>query len=329
MTKILPPSQLDIAAEILKNGGLVAFPTETVYGLGANALNENAVKNIFKAKGRPSDNPLIVHIADYKMLDMLVAETPPKAKLLMDKFWPGPLTIIMNKTKNVPDVVSGGLSTVAVRMPENEIALELLNKACVPVAAPSANTSGKPSPTLAQHVIDDMMDKIEAIVDGGSCRVGLESTVIDLTGDIPALLRPGGVTYEQLTEVLGEVEQKFNCTDGEQPRSPGMKYKHYAPKAKVIVVRNDFENFINECLKEYEKIGIICYNDITYNQNCIVKKSANIEEYASKLFSSLREFDDEGIELILAEDVDDTGINLATKNRLYRAAAYNIYEKKQ
>ncbi len=327
MTKLLLPSQLDIAAEILKNGGLVAFPTETVYGLGANALNEAAVHNIFKAKGRPSDNPLIVHIADYAMLDMLVTNVPQNAKLLMDKFWPGPLTIIMNKTKNVPDVVSGGLNTVAVRMPENKIAFELLQKCNVPVAAPSANTSGKPSPTAAQYVIDDMMGRIDAIIDGGSCKVGLESTVIDLTSDVPALLRPGGITYEQLTEVLGEVEQKFQCNTNEQPRSPGMKYKHYAPKAKVTVVRNDFESVINECLENYAKVGVMCYNDVTKNTSCIIKKSGNAEQYAAQLFSTLREFDKLGIDIILAEDVDDAGINLATKNRLYRAAAYNIYEK--
>jgi len=328
MTKLLSTSQLDIAAEILKNGGLVAFPTETVYGLGANALNEAAVHNIFKAKGRPSDNPLIVHIADYTMLDMLVTDIPKKAKLLMDKFWPGPLTIIMNKTKNVPDVVSGGLKTVAIRMPGNKIAFDLLKKCNIPVAAPSANTSGKPSPTAAQYVIDDMMGRIDAIIDGGSCSVGLESTVIDLTGDIPALLRPGGITYEQLTEVLGEVEQKFQCTEGEQPRSPGMKYKHYAPKAKVIVVRNDFENIINECLSKYNKVGIMCYTDITQNANCIINKAENEEQYAAQLFSTLREFDKLKVDVILAQDVDNTGINLATKNRLYRAAAYNIYEKK-
>ncbi len=328
-TLVLKPNQLNIAADILNRGGLVAIPTETVYGLGADAMNEVAVARIFEAKGRPADNPLIVHIADFDMLHNLVTEVPEKAKLLMDKFWPGPLTIIMNKKDTVPDIVSGGLKTVAVRMPQNKVAYDLIKLANIPIAAPSANTSGKPSPTKAQYVIDDMLGKIEAIIDGGSCAVGLESTVIDMTSEIPALLRPGGVTYEQLTSALGEVQQKFQVVEGEQPRSPGMKYKHYAPKAKVIVVRNDFEGIINDCLKENKKVGVMCYCDVTNNKNVILKKlGTTAEEYAEKLFSALREFDKLGADVILAQDVDDKGINLATKNRLYRAAAYNIYEKK-
>lgn len=210
MTKLLSFEQLNIGAEILRKGGLVAFPTETVYGLGANALNEDAVKNIFKAKGRPSDNPLIVHIADYDALNELVTEIPEKAKVLMDKFWPGPLTLVFKKSEKVPETVSGGLDTVAIRMPKKPVALELIKLSGVPVAAPSANTSGKPSPTKAQYVVDDMSGKIDAIIDGGNCEVGLESTVLDITGDVPKLLRPGGVTFEQLTEVLGEVEKNSN-----------------------------------------------------------------------------------------------------------------------
>lgn len=327
-TLVLKHDQLNIAADILKSGGLVAMPTETVYGLGADALNENAVANIFKAKGRPADNPLIIHIADYEMLPGLVKSVPEKAKLLMDKFWPGPLTIIMEKTDNVPDIVSGGLKTVAIRMPEHKIAFDLIKLSGVPVAAPSANTSGKPSPTKAEYVIDDMFGKIDAIIDGGNCRVGLESTVIDMTGEVPALLRPGGVTYEQLTEVLGQVQQKFEVVEGEQPRSPGMKYKHYAPQAKVVVIRNNFENIINEFCEKYKKVGVMCYQDITSNKNVILKKMETAEEYAEKLFSALRDFDKLGVNVILAQDVDEKGINLATRNRLYRAAAYNIYENK-
>lgn len=328
MTRLLTKEQLDIGANILKNGGLVAFPTETVYGLGANALDENAVKKIYAAKGRPSDNPLIVHIANYDNLKFLVKEVPPKAKMLMDKFWPGPLTIILNKTEKVPNIVSGGLNTVAVRMPSNKIALELLKLASVPVAAPSANTSGKPSPTNAQYVIDDMFGKIDAIITGESCEVGLESTVLDMSGDVPKLLRPGGVTYEQLTEVLGEVQKKFECNDNETPASPGMKYKHYSPNAKVVVVKNDFENYINICTQNYQNVAVICYNDIKINEKCKLRKIVNSpKEYAEILFSAMREFDKQNADIILAQDVDDVGINLAIKNRLYRSAGYNFYEK--
>ncbi|MBQ3114838.1 MAG: threonylcarbamoyl-AMP synthase [Clostridia bacterium] len=328
MTKLLTIEQLNIGADILKNGGLVAFPTETVYGLGANALDENAVKKIFEAKGRPADNPLIVHISDYEILNELVTEIPEKAKLLMEKFWPGPLTIILNKTDKVPDIVSGGLNTVAVRMPKNPVALELIKTSKVPVAAPSANTSGKPSPTKAQYVVDDMYGKIDAIIDGGNCEVGLESTVLDMSGTTPKLLRPGGVTFEQLTEVLGEISKKFECNDNEKPASPGMKYKHYSPDAKVVVVKNDFENYINKCCEKYENVAVICYGDIKINKKCKLKKVVNSSlEYANVLFSAMRDFDKQHPDIILAQDVDDTGINLAIKNRLYRCCGYNFYEK--
>ncbi len=328
MTKLLSLKQLNIGAEILRQGGLVAFPTETVYGLGANALNETAVKNIFKAKGRPSDNPLIVHIADYDALNELVTEIPEKANVLMDKFWPGPLTLVFKKSEKVSKTVSGGLDTVAIRMPKNPVALELIKLSGIPVAAPSANTSGKPSPTKAQYVVDDMSGKIDAIIDGGNCEVGLESTVLDVTGDVPKLLRPGGVTFEQLTEVLGEVEKKFECNDNEKPASPGMKYKHYAPDAKVVVVKNDFENYINICCEKYKNVAVICYGDIKINEKCKLKKVVNSpSEYAEILFSAMRDFDKQNADIILAQDVDDTGINLAIKNRLYRSCGYNFYEK--
>lgn len=327
-TLLLDKSQVDIAGEIIKNGGLAAFPTETVYGLGANAFDENAVRNIYKAKGRPCDNPLIVHIADKNMLCDLVKNIPPKAYELMDKFWPGPLTVIMEKTDKVPSVVSGGLNTVAIRMPANEIALELIKKSGVPIAAPSANTSGKPSPTKAQYVMDDMSGKIDAVIDGGGCSVGLESTVLDMSGDVPALLRPGGVTYEQLTEVLGTVEQKFYCKEGETPRSPGMKYKHYSPNADVYVMRGDCTGIINDFCEKYEKIGVLYYSGIDVNPQCLCTlKCISPENYAKELFSAMREMDKKGAQIILAEDVDDKGINLATKNRLYRAAAYKFIEK--
>lgn len=248
-TKVLSTNDEDIAlaGKILANGGLVAFPTETVYGLGANALNENAVKNIYKAKGRPSDNPLIVHIANKEDIVPLVKEVTPKAQALIDAFFPGPLTIILPKSDLIGKVVSGGLDTVAVRMPINEVANKVIKAAGCPIAAPSANTSGLPSPTRAKYVIDDMSGKIEAIIDGGDCEFGVESTVITLATDIPTVLRPGAVTKEMLEGVIGEVEVAnavlHGMKDNETAASPGMKYKHYAPKARVVIVDADRKTY--------------------------------------------------------------------------------------
>ncbi len=313
------------ASEIFRNGGLVAIPTETVYGLGANAYDREAVLNIFKAKGRPADNPLIVHIANAEQLDDIVESVSEKAKRLMDAFWPGPLTIVMRKSDKIPAEVSAGLDTVAVRMPSQPDARRLFEMCALPIAAPSANTSGKPSPTTAKHVYDDMNGKIDAIVDGGSCEVGLESTVVDVTDDIPRLLRPGGVTYEQLCEVLGEVIKNYEFKDGETPRSPGVKYKHYAPKAEVYVVRGDFQKYVNVKSKDFTKVGILCHNSYSLPENCVVKQMGESpKEYANTLFSHLRAFDDEGVEIIFAEDIDDKGINLAVSNRLYKAAGYKV-----
>lgn len=315
------------ASEIFRSGGLVAIPTETVYGLGANALDENACLKIFKAKGRPADNPLIVHIANKSQLGDIVSEVNDNALKLMDAFWPGPITIVMKKSKNIPDVVSAGLDTVAVRMPAHDVAHKLLEVCGLPIAAPSANTSGKPSPTSAGHVFDDMDGKIDAIIDGGNCDVGLESTVIDVTEDVPKLLRPGGITYEQLCEVLGEVIKNYEFKDGEVPKSPGVKYKHYAPKAEVFIVKGDIEEYVKNVSAKYKKIGILCHNICDFPVNCIVKyMGENPEQYASTLFSNLREFDNEGVDVIFAEDIDDKGLNLAVSNRLYKAAGYKFVD---
>lgn len=313
------------ASDIFRGGGLVAIPTETVYGLGANAYDKEACLKIFKAKGRPADNPLIVHIAKKEQLEGIVSEVNENAKKLMNSFWPGPLTIVMKKSDKIPYEVTAGLDTVAVRMPSHKIARNLLEMCNLPIAAPSANTSGKPSPTTAKHVFDDMNGKIDAIIDGGSCNVGLESTVIDVTEEIPKLLRPGGVTYEQLCSVLGKVIKNYEFKDGEVPKSPGVKYKHYAPDAEIYVVKNNLEEYINSVSHKYKKIGVLCHNKYIFPDNCIIKfMGENADEYANTLFAHLRAFDIENVDVIFAEDIDDKGINLAVSNRLYKAAGYKF-----
>ena len=265
-TKLLTTEDKDIkiAADILKNGGNVIFPTETVYGLGADARNPEAVKNIFKAKGRPSDNPLIVHISSIDMLSDIAEDISESAKSLINKYWPGPLTIIFKKRENVPCETTGGLSTVAVRMPGSNTARRLIEVSEIPIAAPSANLSGKPSPTSAEHCITDMMGRVDAIIAGEDCEVGLESTVVDLSGDIPVMLRPGGVTLEQLREVLGEVETVTSVKEGETPKSPGLKYKHYAPNAEVVILSGNFEEAEKYLALYCEKCGI--------EKNVVLKK---------------------------------------------------------
>lgn len=321
------------AGAILAGGGVVAFPTETVYGLGANALDEDAVKKIFIAKGRPSDNPLIVHIADEKDIEPLVTEIPPKAKLLMRHFWPGPISIILQKSDKISDYVSAGLSTVAIRMPSNPVAREIIRAAGVPIAAPSANTSGKPSPTEAAHVREDMLGKIDMIVDGGSCDVGLESTVIDLTADVPTVLRPGGITIEMLEAVLGEVRAgKGSATQAEAPKSPGMKYKHYAPKAEVTVLeyKSDCIDALTALVAQAQndgyKVGILA-DGKTYSvceADFYIDGGNTAEEYASNLFDALRNFDAQGADKIFAPLCWQTPMMLAVRNRIYKAAGNRV-----
>lgn len=332
-------SGIRYAAEVLRSGGLVAFPTETVYGLGANALNEEAVRNIFKAKGRPSDNPLIVHIADKRDVDKLVTCVPECAHMLMQKFWPGPITLIMEKSDLVPLSVTAGLNTVGIRMPSNAVAHELIKESGVPIAAPSANTSGRPSPTNAAHVIEDLFGKVDVIIDAGSCSVGVESTVLDITSSPPVILRPGGITLEQLEEVLGQVnldpailnEMKKDFV----PKAPGMKYKHYSPKGQVIIVEGALDavvSKINELIAEYSskgaRVGVMATDQTSsgYHGADVISLGDrnNASEIAANLFKVLREFDEKNMEIILAESVSSSGIGLAIMNRLNKAAGYNI-----
>ena len=322
-------SKLDAPADALKCGKLVAFPTETVYGLGANALDESAVKSIFLAKGRPQDNPLIVHIAEKEDIKSLVKSVPESAKKVLDSLTPGPITIILEKSDIVPDVVTAGGSTVAVRIPESEIARELIRRAGVPLAAPSANTSGKPSPTKAHHVAEDLLNYVEFIIDGGACRVGLESTVLDLTVTPPTILRPGGVTHEELTKLLGEVKgYKSGDSDVNAPKSPGMKYRHYAPKAKMTVYqgtncRDEIKKAINSCIGE--KIYVLTAGEYIFEDAITINCGETAEEYSKKLFDALREADNSGAQTIFAEfPFALGGIATALANRIYKSCGGNV-----
>lgn len=325
---------IEYAADILKKGGTVAFPTETVYGLGADALNEKAVGKIFKAKGRPADNPLIVHISDISEVDNLVKNIPDTAYALMEEFWPGPLTVIMEKAPQVPDIVTAGLGTVAIRLPSNKIALELIRISDVPVAAPSANTSSKPSPTKASHVIDDLFGRVDVIIDGGNTEVGIESTVIDMTSEIPVILRPGGVTYEQLVTVIENVHinKTSHVKDNDKPLCPGMKYRHYSPKADLIIVeglKKDVIDKINNMTGSDKlnglKVGVLATKDTAhlYDADYVlsVGDDKNPETIAANLFGRLREFDDKGVDIIYAHAISEKGVGMAVKNRLEKAAS--------
>ncbi|MGE5674887.1 MAG: L-threonylcarbamoyladenylate synthase [Mycobacterium leprae] len=331
---------LSEAAEVLRRGGLVAFPTETVYGLGANALDAQAVSGIFEAKGRPSDNPLIVHVSSPEQVLSVVTEVPPKARELMGRFWPGPLTLVMPKASVVPDSVTCNLPTVGVRMPSHPVALALIMAAGVPVAAPSANKSGRPSPTRAEHVYEDLAGRMDILLDGGETGVGLESTVLDVTSDPPVLLRPGGVTVEQLREAVGTVildKAMEGAKPDETPRSPGMKYKHYAPRASVILVQGDvlpMEAKIRDLIYEYEeegsRVGVMCCVESRgqYMAPVVLEYGSreNLEGIASSLFDTLRAFDKHDVDVILAEGVPTNGIGLAIMNRLKRAAGGRVVE---
>ncbi len=320
------------AAEILRNGGLVAIPTETVYGLAANALDGEAVRKIFEAKGRPNDNPLIVHISSLEEIDPLVESVDPRLYKLAEKYWPGPLTIILKKSSLIPNEVSPNLDTVALRMPSHECARAIIRESGVPLAAPSANASGKPSPTKAAHVIEDLDGKIDAVVDGGESDVGVESTVVTLVTDPPTLLRPGGITPEQLTEVLGEISISSavfeKLKDGEQAQSPGMKYKHYAPSAQVTIIRGSFENYKKFLLAQKDTVCAVCFEgEGKYFEKYIEygRKNDGLSQ-AHSLFDALREVDAMGCERAFVRCPISDGVGLAVYNRLLRSAGFRIID---
>lgn len=336
-TRLLTNSKEDIkaAAEILKNGGLAAIPTETVYGLAADALNASAVSSIFEAKGRPSDNPLIVHISSIDDIEKfgLVREFPKSARLLAEKFWPGPLTIVMPKSDLVPKETTGGLDSVALRMPSHPVAREIIKAAGCPLAAPSANLSGSPSPTTAQHVLADMRGRIPAVVEGGSCEVGLESTVITVCTEIPTVLRPGKVTLEELRDVLGQVNLSRavleELKEGEEAASPGMKYKHYSPKARVYLVKGSdmaFSSYVNT--KEPQSTAALCYDSDVTALHChtlSLGDKNDFEAQAHNLFAALREADSiEGVDTIYVRCPGTQGLSMALFNRLIRAAGFQV-----
>lgn len=320
------------AGEILRSGGLVAFPTETVYGLGADALNEEAAQKIYAAKGRPSDNPLIVHIADMEALDRIVESIPEEAKALARAFWPGPLTMIFRKKACVPYGTTGGLSTVAVRMPSDEIARELIRQGGGYIAAPSANVSGRPSPTTAQHVYEDMDGRIPMILDGGPVQIGLESTIVDLTEEYPVILRPGYITLDMVRSVTGEaeVDRGLIADDSSvRPKAPGMKYRHYAPKANLQIVEGPMEqviSYINRQCAASGKAGVICTEETrgrypAGDVKCIGSRKDELS-IASHLFAILREFDEDHVEQIYSESFDTPGLGQAIMNRLLKAAGH-------
>ena len=321
--------------QIIRAGGLVCFPTETVYGLGANALDGEACRKIFRAKGRPQDNPLIVHVAAPEDVRLLTSQLPPLAEICQEKFWPGPLTLVLPKSERVATEVTAGLDTVGIRMPDHPVALELIRAAGVPIAAPSANLSGRPSPSRGEHVMEDLAGRVDAVLDSGPCRVGIESTVLDLTGDIPIILRPGGVTREQLQAVLGRVDIDPGLDSTEiSPRSPGVKYLHYAPKGKVILVegpaekvRQRIEHELQKGKQQGLKVGILAtsqsssfFADLNPDYLAVLGSRNEPWTVASMLYNSLRECDHAGIELILAETFEQAGMGAAVMNRLAKAA---------
>ena len=327
--------------EILRSGGLVAFPTETVYGLGANGLNEEAAAKIYAAKGRPSDNPLILHITCMEELRPLAAEISPRAEALAEAFWPGPMTMIFKKTDLVPHTTTGGLDTVAVRMPSHPVARELIRAAGVPIAAPSANTSGRPSPTKAAHVIEDMDGRIDMIVDGGEVGIGLESTIIDVSEGTPSVLRPGYITMEKLRKVIGTVTvdqaSLGQMAPGVRPKAPGMKYRHYAPRAEMTLFRGSekasvraIRKALAEAAAEGKKAGVICTEESFDCYEAPVKKCVGSrkdpEMIAHNLYDVLRAFDGEGVDCIFSESFDDNPLSGAIMNRLVKAAGHRIVE---
>ena len=331
---------IEEAGAIIRDGGTVAFPTETVYGLGANALDEEAVKKIFIAKGRPQDNPLIVHVCS-KNISELVKEVPEVAQRMIDKFWPGPLTIILEKNDIIPNMTSANLNTVGIRMPSSEIALKLIELSKRPIAAPSANISGRPSPTEVERCIEDLNGKVDYIIGGESSDIGVESTIIDCTVNPPLVLRPGGITLEVLKEIDSNIEidsaLKSKPTENFKPKAPGMKYRHYAPKAHLKIIKGKNEKtieIINEILENYIEKG----NDVAilttdenlnkFNSGKVISLGSenNLNEIAKNLFETLRKCDDLGVQHILCQGFEEKGVGLAIMNRLNKAAGYDILE---
>ncbi len=334
-TAPLSDSDLDRAAEIIRGGGLLGIPTETVYGLGADALNEEACLHIFEAKGRPQDNPLIIHVPDESWLPKYCRDIPPAAYALARAFWPGPLTMILPRREVVPLRTTGGLDTVGVRCPSHPLTLEIIRRAGVPIAAPSGNTSGRPSPTTAEHMVEDMWGKIDGIVDGGPCGVGVESTIIDLTCQPPRLLRPGGLPLEDLEAVLGQVDLDkaviSRLADGERPKAPGMKYRHYAPKAPVTVVTGDPAKSAAYMTAHLSPAsGVICFHEFTglFAGHIVhdLGPAADKAEQARRVFDALRAFDGTDVPCIWAQCPDSGGLGLAVGNRLKKAAGFHVIE---
>ena len=339
-TKLVKMDALPEAGEIIRAGGLVAFPTETVYGLGADAMNSEAAARIYQAKGRPSDNPLIVHIADMDQLDLVAREVPPLARKIMETFWPGPLTVILNKKDEVPDGTTGGLKTVAVRMPSHPDARALIRESGRVIAAPSANTSGRPSPTTALHVLEDMDGKIPMILDGGPVGIGIESTIVDMTGEIPMILRPGYITKEMLEEVAGEVRVDPAVSGRQMPehvvaKAPGMKYRHYAPKGKLTLVEGDTDKVVDKISrlakeKEQEgfRVGNIATDETMDRYHTGIVKSIgsreNPDTVAAHLYGILRECDDLDLDYIYSESFFEKGLGNAIMNRMLKAAGYHL-----
>lgn len=336
--------KIRIAADFIKKGGLVAFPTETVYGLGADALNPKAVLAVFEAKKRPLDNPPIVHVGSVSDVFRLVGEVPSKAEKLVEAFWPGPLTLIFKRSVIVPEVTVAGLDTIAIRMPNHNVALALLVESRCPIAAPSANLAGKPSPTTAKHVLDDLDGRIDAVLDAGPTRIGVESTVLDMTVEPPQILRPGGTPYEALKEVLGDVRlHPIAVAEKEVPvekaRSPGIKHKHYAPDAEVVLVEGEVSAVVEKVKElvelyrgEGKRVGVLATDEtVGYYKAAVVKSLGSRNDLAAiakNLFRLLREFDFENVDVIVAEGISTEGLGLAVMNRLRKAAGYKIVKTK-
>lgn len=331
---------LERAAQIIREGGLVAFPTETVYGLGADALNPEAARRIYEAKGRPSDNPLIVHISEFQALFQITGKIPVKARLLAERFWPGPLTMIFEKNENVPLATTGGLDTVAVRLPSHPVARRLIAASTGYIAAPSANTSGKPSPTRAEHVYLDMQGRIPMILDGGPVGIGIESTIVDFSQEIPSILRPGYITREMIAEVIGEVEMDPGLISEDsavRPRAPGMKYRHYAPRAQLTLVKGNeadvvrrIKGLVHEAALQGKTAGVIGTDEtVSSYKEGIVKSIGtrkNEETVARHLYGILREFDQLNVDMIYSESFSSAGIGQAIMNRMLKAAGHRVLE---